>query len=607
MPIQVDVTLAGDEVRTFFRILQSLNKIGTDLFIEVDETKFQLSTLNPSKSAFALVSILPLFFRSFHTADLPPAPPTAQQSQAGGNPALPRLQCRLPLAPLFAIFKGKHAAIGAKGANGIEGCRLAIGTHIDFGAASPTSAAADADPEGSDLDAAQPHFAVQFTSPANQGGTRMTFRLHLTSPTVVLHPVYTKAACPNVWTALPDQLAGMVAHFHPRVDDIVLRCAPRVVTWRTAPPDAAETDRSAGSALALATVVEMAADDMDPYVVEFAGDNEAVEVCFGWREFKAALRLAEHVGEPVSAHFGKPGSAIIFSLHKADQFMLDLVLATVLDESAYVPPAPAVQQAAARVQPRNSGPPAPQPQPQQQQQRVARPPTGSMSDPFALPGMPAQRLTRKSTDASTTSSTMTIPSVVPGTQASSRAGSDAGGPSGSAAAQQQQMPPPPPRRPTVNEDHSPAVHHQQHRQFQHHPGFPFASQHSPSALHRHESGGAWVAPTLGESVTQMSATSAGGGGGDSDPTAAAAGAGANSRGASFSSSLGGVSSGSSEMPATLARKRTWAEAQQHAAAARLAVVPEAPARDDEEDSDEEVPGTPPPEDTPVSKRTRRLL
>ncbi|ORZ38025.1 Rad9-domain-containing protein [Catenaria anguillulae PL171] len=594
LPPTLDAHLAGDDLRHFFKVLQMLHKIGNDLFIEATPTRFHVSALNDHKSAFAIANFSPLFFSRYSVTPASSAGPAPQSANTRGTPTPPTeptLQCCLPLAPLIAIFKGKaptssHAKSSPMLPSPSASTTTAVGNPLPSTSTRVSRATSALSTHSCRLLTTPTSLTLRFHASPTDLTSHKSFTLHLTNTGAHPRPVYTKSSCPHIWSVRPEHLAAIAMHFHPRIDDIILRCERDRVVWKTVPPDAPEVTAASAAAAgtggeavasaALETTVEMAVEDLEPYLVQIPetpvaastgsataaapaanGQTQnvqagAVEVCFGWREFKATLALAEAIGERITAHLSGPGGAIIFALEKPELYHMDVVLATVQDDAMPMsrpipaaPPQTAPQQLAQQCPSTHYSPaqsPSHQhPSPQHQQ------------DPFAFPSRGAPP-----PPAQSASGLATIPPLTAAQLANLRTSRTTTTMATAAATHAPALAPADPRS----------------------AAFPFTTPRSPAAPARSTDVGVARLPTLGDSFHHDSMTTAGT--------------------VTPDRSLG---VGAQGPQGWLAQDAGGFQAQMDARwAASRAVTPASASETDEEGDDEDVPPTP-----PAAKRARLMF
>jgi hypothetical protein len=60
----------------------------------------------------------------------------------------------------------------------------------------------------------------------------------------------------------------------------------------------------------------------------YQGSNEAHELTFGFKEWRAIVQLAEHTGASVAVYFGQAGEPVFVTVHATEGMVVDFVLST---------------------------------------------------------------------------------------------------------------------------------------------------------------------------------------------------------------------------------------------------------------------------------------
>lgn len=315
----MDVTISGAGLKTFSRFLQSLGRVGDELFIEVrspsshshsqsqsqsqrnsslnlKKPKLILSTVNASRSAFGMFSISADFFESFSAgAEVGQGIGGALKNKNDGNEEMDQnsqaVAQKVLLKTMINIFKQKSNL------DSIEKCRI----YIQSG------------PDGGD------RIVVQLLC---RYGIKKTHKLHYET-TDSIHALYSKTQCPNRWTVAPKIVHDWLSFFSQKLEEVTVKCGPDwiiIQSFSEANHDA--TKRS------LQTELTLDPEDFDSFHV-----NGVTDVTFSMKDLKTVLFFADALAQPITAYFNGAGQPLTLSVTHMDIFSADFVLAT-FSESA---------------------------------------------------------------------------------------------------------------------------------------------------------------------------------------------------------------------------------------------------------------------------------
>ncbi|TPX67264.1 hypothetical protein SpCBS45565_g03900 [Spizellomyces sp. 'palustris'] len=275
----MEAILSAAALKPFAKILQTLNRVGEDLYIQARGNKLVLSTVNASRSAFVLVTLQPAFFDTY----------SAKRNTDDQGPT----RCHVLLKPLLNIFRAKASTTT------IESCRLSLPTAI-------ASTATDQD-------------RLIITLHCKHGITK-THKLHY-APTDPLTALYTKNACRHKWTISSKLSHDWVNCFWHRLEEVTLGCGRDYMRLKSFSEDAQPEDPISRS---LQTELQVNTNDFDLFSVQ-----HDVHLTISLKDFKTVLSFADAMSQPVSAYFDHAGSPIIFNVTQPpDVFTADFVLAS---------------------------------------------------------------------------------------------------------------------------------------------------------------------------------------------------------------------------------------------------------------------------------------
>ncbi|KAI9360053.1 Rad9-domain-containing protein [Zopfochytrium polystomum] len=302
----MDFVVGNSALRSFYRFLQALHKVGDELFIEPRSTKLALSTVNPSRSAFALFTVSADFFESF----LGPLPQvgagstTASQSSrradqdctldSTSTSSASPIAYKVLLKTVTNIFKQKTNL------DVIEKCRI----HLDTGGETETGAQ---------------RIVIQLLC---KYGIKKTHKLHFETCDSV-QALYSKTQCQNRWTVAPKIVHDWLSFFSNRLEEVTFKCGADWVVMKSFSEDSPDAEKRS-----LQTELTLDPEDFDLFHVA-----DVTDVTFSMKDFKSVLNLAEALAQPIAAYFNGPGQPLTLSISQMNIFTADFVLAT-FSESA---------------------------------------------------------------------------------------------------------------------------------------------------------------------------------------------------------------------------------------------------------------------------------
>eukprot|EP00741_Cyanophora_paradoxa_P009681 tig00001590_g9379.t1 len=334
--------------KTFTKAVVCLAKCGDELFVEADEERLLLRTVNSAKSAFLAFSFLTGFFERYELTE--------------------RVErCKVLSKPLLSTFK---TAVNA------ESILFSVNAQ------------------------GEPRIVVLVTT---KSGVVKRARLHY-EDAEALQAVYSRESCTATVVSRPRLLAESLAAFQKESEELTFTLRRNALKVRSY-LDPARSQQvvaagAAGPAKAMQTELSIDARDFQEFGAPAAPLD--AEVIFNVKELRAMLRFCEEAGHDIAMRAEGPGRPVLFSAHTNGPayFEADLVVATLADAAppsaptSPAPPRPASQPALTPPQPsspraassRSSGPAS--------MPTATPPPAPLKAQPAAAPTTTRRRRTR---------------------------------------------------------------------------------------------------------------------------------------------------------------------------------------------------------------------
>ncbi|KAL1915532.1 uncharacterized protein VTP21DRAFT_6656 [Calcarisporiella thermophila] len=279
----------------FSRVLACLTKIGEEGFIEARKHQFLLSTINSSRSAFAIFTFSPRFFENYEIKNT---------SEGGEQLAL---RCKILLKAVAPLFRGKANTVKS-----IERCELRL------------EEAVNVDVTSEDNGASECRLVVQMFC---RFGIVKTHKL-IYEQCETFHAIYDKRNCSHHFTISPHTLSNWIAHFHTKLDEITMSCGPGWIRFRSF------TDEGLAAEQAEDFYKRPLSTELGVDVEEFEKFNVQcdIELTFNLKEFKAIIAYAEAMNLSLSVWFDSPGKPLLLTFEHADHVSADFVLATLSEQ-----------------------------------------------------------------------------------------------------------------------------------------------------------------------------------------------------------------------------------------------------------------------------------
>ncbi|KAJ2687818.1 hypothetical protein GGH99_003176 [Coemansia sp. RSA 1285] len=332
----MEAEIPASSHRAFYKALQCLSRIGTEISFEARAHELKLIGYNAARSAYALF-VFPAGFFDAYEVELSPS-----------SHLDPAFRCRVLAKLLVGIFKLRGPSPG----HAVERCILRIEQAVDpvhvgrprrqqrTPSASGNSNNGERDPsEASNAGSGECRLVVHMEY--KQGICR-THRLYY-EVCETLHSSYSKDECKNRWRVNSKVANGWISHFSRGLEELSMWMTGTHVHVRSwADGNYTGTSRTqvdaaiAETTRALRTEITVDTSEFDVY--NLASANHPVELTFGFREFKAILQYAEAMGLPISAYFDKGGDPLLINvgiLRQVDPSMRGGQSGVLASEDAY--------------------------------------------------------------------------------------------------------------------------------------------------------------------------------------------------------------------------------------------------------------------------------
>ncbi|XP_077465007.1 cell cycle checkpoint control protein RAD9A isoform X2 [Stigmatopora argus] len=264
------------------KAIQSLSRIGDELYIEPQNDGLALRSVNSSRSAYGCFQFTSLFFSRYTT------------------PNGKTFRCKMAIKSVQAVFKSLSSLDKT-----VEKCHITLDEKKD----------------------------------------RLTFVLHCKhgllktrnlsfQDSESLQAVFDKDACGNVFRADSRLLVDTVAHFPPSLEEVTLSVSDQRMWLRS------HVEEESAQSKATLTELFLTSEEFKHFAV-----RAQTSITFCLKELRGLLPFAETVGLPISIYFDEPGSPLVLSVSDS-VVEGNFVLATLLEENTnqtrrrHSPPAP---------------------------------------------------------------------------------------------------------------------------------------------------------------------------------------------------------------------------------------------------------------------------
>lgn len=272
-------TIPGVNLKVFGRAIQSMSKIGDELYFEPLEDGLFLRTVNSCRSAYGYFQFSPSFF--LHYID--------GVSGSDGDTEEEALRCKIGMKSVMTVFKSMSTIDKT-----VEKCRISL----------------------------------------NMQEARLVFQMYCRHGIVKTHnlafieceslqAIASKDLCPNKITTQPKVVCDAVVNFQSSQEEITLIVRPDFLALKNYVED--EPDK----AKVIHTELTLDPEEFDHYQV-----GVDTEVTFCLKEFRAILAFVDITDLPLGLHFESAGRPITFSVCSDLSFEANFVLATLPEQSS---------------------------------------------------------------------------------------------------------------------------------------------------------------------------------------------------------------------------------------------------------------------------------
>lgn len=268
-------TIPGVSLKVFGRAIQSLSKIGDELYFEPREDGLYLRSVNSSRSAYACFQFSPNFFN--HYVDISSKEETKDEES---------FRCKIGMKSVMTVFRNLATMDKM-----VEKCRIS-------------------------LSAAEDRLVFQMYC---RHGIIKTHKLAFIE-CETLQAVSSKDMCPNKITSLPKLLCDAVLNFQANQEEITLIVRPDFLALQN------YVDEDQDLTKILRTELTLSPDEFDQYQVGVDTD-----ITFCLKELRAVLAFADITNLPVTLQFESAGRPITFSITGDLSYEANFVLATLAE------------------------------------------------------------------------------------------------------------------------------------------------------------------------------------------------------------------------------------------------------------------------------------
>ncbi|CAL1537047.1 unnamed protein product [Lymnaea stagnalis] len=269
--------IPGVNLRVFGRAIQSLSKIGDELYFEPLEDGLYLRSVNSCRSAYACFQFSPSFFLNYINGSV------------GGGEDLDEepLRCKVGMKSIMTVFRSL-ATIDKM----VEKCCISL----------------------------------------NMSEARLVFQMYCRHGIVKTHnlafiecetlqAVFSKDMCPNKFTSPPKLLCDAVLNFQNTQEEITLIVRPDFVALKNYVEDEPDPKK------VMHTEFTLSPNEFENYQIGVDTD-----VTFCLKELRAILAFADITGLPITLQFEGAGKPITLSINSDLSFEANFVLATLADD-----------------------------------------------------------------------------------------------------------------------------------------------------------------------------------------------------------------------------------------------------------------------------------
>ncbi|GAA6021631.1 hypothetical protein JCM11491_001245 [Sporobolomyces phaffii] len=340
----MEVTIEGGlPLKHFVRALTCLTRFGEELDFLVTATRCSISTVNSSRTAFAVVHLYPSLFDSYALL-VPPTPSPSSSSASSSTSSVSRRRGETPPYKFSVSGKALLSPLRPKNAGTIESCTIRVGS----------DAAAEDDHDHDHDDDHRPRRTRLQPGVVDAGECRIVIRLHCQHGLVKTHRLtysgpnvnnwarFDRDACTARWKASSKVLRDWTDHFYLRTnpsggatmtDEITFYCTDTSCRLKSFVDTSSEQNMSDNEIMAsrpLTTELSVDTEDFDMWDLP---DPDPVVITFALKEFKAVINLSEALSLPITCHFTRGGRPLMIEV-EGDHLEAKFVVATTDYDSA---------------------------------------------------------------------------------------------------------------------------------------------------------------------------------------------------------------------------------------------------------------------------------
>ncbi|KAM4808168.1 cell cycle checkpoint control protein RAD9B [Rhinophrynus dorsalis] len=252
--------IPGIHIKVFGKAINSLSRIGEELWVDPVEKGLALRVVNSLRSAYACIFFSSFFFHSYHMP--------AIHEEGQGNIIL-HLRCKFPVKSILPLFRSLNTL-----ERSVDKCSI-------------------------------------YTS-LNDG--RMIFQLFCKHGLTITHnlcyedceplqAVFAKNTCPNILKIQARVLSDVIVHFPSYQEEVTLTATPLKVSLKS------YSEEDLGFTKSMHTEIHLSPDEFHYFQVGVDSD-----VTFCLKELRGFLAFAEMASSYISVHFSEPGKPIAFSM-----------------------------------------------------------------------------------------------------------------------------------------------------------------------------------------------------------------------------------------------------------------------------------------------------
>ncbi|RKP27773.1 Rad9-domain-containing protein [Syncephalis pseudoplumigaleata] len=277
----------------FTKIVQCLNRIGDELYIEAYPSK--------ARSVVAMIHCHAPFFEAYEVQQLPTHPHATNGFHHGTASTFHvdednTPHCRIQIKALLSMFRTSSTVdknveqvelILEHGQLGQPECRLNVRLYCRHGVVMAR------------------HLFYEVGEP--------------------LRAIYNRQSCRHHWRVSSKILGDWMTYFQPRLGELTTVCTPTGTKLRSY-DESHQTQQFQGVQAALRTELSVDITEFERYHVE-----APVELTFSLKEFKVIVQLAEHLATPLSAYFEQEGSPMLLCIAHHELIAADFIVSTVTE------------------------------------------------------------------------------------------------------------------------------------------------------------------------------------------------------------------------------------------------------------------------------------